>query len=111
MFVFRCSHSRELCRMRIPSILTENEIMQTFSLENKPNDLEPHVKAGLTHLKFVNEPFIVETQEGPMVISPDTVDGWDEGYYIAYPADGSKPYSIAPAYVRQNYVAWINPQQ
>jgi len=31
------------------------------------------------------------------------MDDWDNGYYIAYPDDGSKPYAISPAYVRQNY--------
>ncbi|MGD1973901.1 MAG: hypothetical protein PVH37_11705 [Desulfobacterales bacterium] len=45
----------------------------------------------------------VDTQEGELTISPETVDDWDNGYYIAYPDDGSKPYVISPAYVRQNY--------
>ncbi|MDH3724076.1 MAG: hypothetical protein OER74_21475 [Desulfobacteraceae bacterium] len=38
-----------------------------------------------------------------MLISPETVDGWDDGYYIAYTNDGSIPYAISPAYVHQNY--------
>lgn len=78
--------------------------MQTFSIENKPAGIKPYRKVATTDLAFVSEPFQVETQEGLMVISPETVDDWDNGYYLAYPSDGSKPYSIAPSFVRQNYV-------
>lgn len=78
--------------------------MKTFSLTNPPVDLKPHHKKSVVRLCFISEPFTVDTQEGPMVISPETVDDWDGGYFIAYPEDGSKPYSIAPAYVRNNYV-------
>lgn len=76
--------------------------MQRFSLENKP-ETAPYRKTGLTELAFSSEPFVVETQEGDMVISPETTDDWDGGYYVAFPADGSKPYSIAPSFVRDNY--------
>ena len=78
--------------------------MQSFSLDNRPSALKPHRKVTVTHLAFVSEPFVVETQEGSMTISPETVDDWDRGYYIAYPSDGSKPYSIAPKFVQDNYV-------
>ena len=56
-------------------------------------------------LALIKEPFKVDTQKGEMVISPETVDDWDDGYYVAYPDDGGKPYTISPAYVRQNYEA------
>ena len=78
--------------------------MKTFSLTHRPDALTPHRKKTLVRLAFIDEPFTVETQEGPMKIGPDTVDDWDGGYYIAYPDDGSKPYSISPSFVRENYV-------
>jgi ABC-type Fe3+-hydroxamate transport system substrate-binding protein len=78
--------------------------MKKFDLENKPQT-ELYRKKSTVELAFINEPFKVDTQEGEMVISPETVDDWDDGYYIAYPDDGSKSYSISPAYVRQNYEA------
>lgn len=76
---------------------------QTFNLDNKPTT-KPHRKRTTVELAFVTEPFTVETQEGAMTISPETVDDWDGGYYVAYPSDGSKPYSISPKFVRENYV-------
>jgi hypothetical protein len=78
--------------------------MQTFSLDHKPENLVAHRKKTTVLLAFISEPFEVETQEGPMRIAPDTVDDWEDGYFIAYPDDGSKPYSIAPSFVRNNYV-------
>lgn len=75
-----------------------------FTLENKPADMPRFRKSSTVQLLFVAEPFEVETQEGPIAISPETVDDWDEGYFVAYPDDGSKPYAIAPSYVRANYV-------
>lgn len=78
--------------------------MIPFSLENKPDHLVAHRKKTTVLLAFVEEPFVVETQEGTMKIGPDTVDDWDNGYYVAYPDDGSKPYPIAPSFVRNNYV-------
>ena len=78
--------------------------MKTFSLENRPQTRSYRKKTPV-ELAHINEPFAVDTQEGEMVISPETVDDWDDGYYIAYPDDGSKPYAISPAYVRQNYEA------
>jgi hypothetical protein len=44
-----------------------------------------------------------------MKIGPDTVDDWDGGYYIAIPSDGSKLYSIAPRFVRDNYEPILEP--
>jgi hypothetical protein len=78
--------------------------MKKFDLKNKP-PTQPYRKKSTVELAYINEPFKVVTQEGEMVISPETVDDWDDGYYIAYPDDGSKPYAISPAYVHQNYVA------
>lgn len=77
--------------------------MNKFSLKNPPANLFPYKKKAITFLSFQTEPFIVETQEGDMTISPETVDDWNEGYYIAYPEDGTKPYSIAKSYVDKNY--------
>jgi len=76
--------------------------MVYFTLSNRP-PCALYRKLTTVELGFVNEPFIVDTQEGFMTISPSTVDDWEDGYYIAYPSDGSKPYSIAPKYVRDNY--------
>jgi peptidoglycan hydrolase-like protein with peptidoglycan-binding domain len=76
-----------------------------YSLGNRPPNLPWFRKKTRAQLLFVSEPFEIETQEGVMRINPDTVDDWDDGYYIAFPEDGSKPYAIAPAYVRANYEA------
>ena len=78
--------------------------MKTFSLENKPENLVAHRKKTVVLLAFVEEPFAVETQEGTMKVGPDTVDHWENGYYVAYPDDGSKPYTISPLFVSNNYV-------
>ena len=78
--------------------------MEKFDIENK-SPTRPYRKKTTVELAFINEPLKVDTQEGEMVISPETVDDWDDGYYFAYPDDGSKPYTISPAYVRQNYEA------
>jgi len=77
--------------------------MHYYSLENPPGKLIEHKKKTTVFLKFLSESFLVETQEGVMTIAPETVDGWEDGYYIAYPSDGSKPYSISPSFVRENY--------
>jgi hypothetical protein len=77
--------------------------MQIFSLENKPETIPYYRKKTTVQLLFVAYPFQVETQEGVMTISPQTVDDWDGGYYVAYPDDGSPPYSISPSFVRNNY--------
>ena len=79
--------------------------MKHFSLENKPSDLVPYRRKSISYIKFIDEPFIVETQEGLVEISPDTVDDWDGGYYLVYPEDGSKPYTNSPKYVRDNLEA------
>jgi hypothetical protein len=77
--------------------------MRRFTLENRPPDLLDHLKTAIVSLLFMAEPFEVETQEGVQLISPETVDKWEGGYFLAYPGDGSKPYAIAPSYVRENY--------
>ena len=74
-----------------------------YSLENKPAELVELRKTATIRAQFVSEPFVVETQEGPMTISPETVDDWEDGYYVAYPSDGTKPYSISPKFIRENY--------
>jgi hypothetical protein len=78
--------------------------MKKFDIEDKPQT-GLYRKRTTVSLAHINEPFEVETQEGQIVISPETGDDWDDAYYIAYPDNGSKPYAISPAYVRQNYEA------
>ena len=78
--------------------------MKAFDLNNKP-ETQLYRKKSAVELAYIEEPFKVDTQEGEMVISPETVDDWEDGYYIAYPDDGSKPYAISPDYVRKNYEA------
>lgn len=78
--------------------------MPLYTLTTKPTSiaLELRKKTTISAI-FISEPFDVETQEGVLVISPETVDDWEDGYYIAYPSDGSKPYPISPKYIRDNY--------
>ncbi len=75
-----------------------------FSLENKSEYIPRYRKRTTVQLRFVDRSFKVDTQEGVMTISPETVDDWEDGYFVAYPDDGSKPYSISPSFVRENYV-------
>lgn len=77
--------------------------MQEFTIDLKPNGMRRHRKKTTIQLSFRTEPFVVETQEGSLTISPDTVDDWANGYFVAYPDDGSKPYAISPQFVRENY--------
>ena len=81
----------------------QEEAYEKFSLDRKANYLTAYRKKTQVLLSFQHTPFTVETQEGDIFISPDTVDDWEDGYYIAYPEDGSKPYAIAPSFVRNNY--------
>jgi len=74
-----------------------------FSRAHRPDGMTWFRKSTRVQLLRMTEPFEVETQEGVLRIAPDTVDDWDGGYYLAFPEDGSKPYAIAPAYVRANY--------
>jgi hypothetical protein len=74
-----------------------------YSLSNKPADIPWFRKKTRVQLLFVSEPFEVESQEGVLRIGPDTVDDWDGGYYLAFPDDGSKPYAMAPGFMRANY--------
>lgn len=78
--------------------------MKTYTLENKPDGLETYRKSSTVNMVFMTEPFVVETQEGTITISPSTVDDWDGGYYLVYPDDGSKPYSMSPSFAKKNYV-------
>jgi hypothetical protein len=74
-----------------------------FTQDNKPNEMPLYQKVTKVQMIFVTEPFEVKTQEGIVRIAPDTVEDWENGYYIAYPEDGSKPYPISPSFVRKNY--------
>jgi hypothetical protein len=76
--------------------------MMRFNLDNKP-ETERYQKFGEVDLAFIDSPFEVETQEGILTISPETVDDWENGYYLAYPDDGTKPYAISPSFMRNNY--------
>ena len=76
--------------------------MIRYNLQNRPKT-ERYRKLGTVNLVFIDSPFEVETIEGLMVISPETVEEWEDGYYLAYPGDGSKPYPISPKFVRNNY--------
>lgn len=78
--------------------------MENFSLENRPLDLGIYRKKSTVRAAFIAESFTVETQEGKMTISPETVDDWDGGYYVMYPSDGSKPYACAPSFFKTNYI-------
>ena len=42
-----------------------------------------------------------------MRISPSMTDDWEGGYYLVYTSDGSKPYSISPSFMRNNYTEVI----
>jgi hypothetical protein len=77
--------------------------MKLFTLSNRPHT-RPYRKTGSIQAALVREPFQVDTQEGVLTISPTTVDDWQDGYWVAYPSDGSKPYAIAPAFMKRNYV-------
>ena len=60
-------------------------------------------KKSFIEVVFITEPFIVETQEGSIDVNPETVDDWENGYYVAFPDDGSKPYPISAKFIRENY--------
>ena len=78
--------------------------MRIYSQEDKPANMTEYRKRSTIFAYFSKEPFMVDTQEGPMHISPETCDDWDGGYYLAYPSDGSKPYAISPSFMKMNYV-------
>ena len=77
--------------------------MERYTLKNKPKGLMTMRKKTKVRATIVHEPFQVETQEGLMKICPETVDDWDNGYYLVYPEDGSKPYTWSPKFARENY--------
>lgn len=79
--------------------------MNTYSLTNKPQGPAFSLKKKtFIRAVFLREPFSVETQEGTLLISPETCKDWDEGYWLAYPSDGSEPYAISPGYMSDNYI-------
>ena len=77
--------------------------MKAYDLGNEPGNTVEMRKTATIRAIFIQEPFNVITQEGSMIISPDTVDDWDGGYYLVYPSDGSMPYSISPSFIENNY--------
>ena len=77
--------------------------MERYTLENQPEGLVTMRKKTKVRAVFIREPFQVETQEGLMNISPETVDDWEGGYYVVYPDDGSKPYTWSPKFAKENY--------
>ncbi len=78
--------------------------MKTYTIENKPSDMVTMRKTATIEIARIDEPFEVETGEGKLLIDPDTCEDWDEGYFVAYPADGTKPYPISPSFISENYV-------
>ena len=88
-----------------PQQLTQGEnLMTKYSLENRPqNRLNPARKKALIYAVLMTEPFLVETQEGVLEYSPVTCDDWGEGYILAYPEDGSKPYAMSKTFFDSNY--------
>jgi hypothetical protein len=78
---------------------------QRFTINHLPpaEDMRTMQKTATIDVAFVPEPFEVETQEGVLYIHPENVEDWDDGYYVAYPSDGSKPYAISPSFIRENY--------
>lgn len=77
--------------------------MQVYSLTSKPEVTHEMRKTSTIHVAWVNQAFIIRTQEEKIIIDEDT-DGWDGGYYIAYPSDGSEPYAISRSFIESNYV-------
>ena len=77
--------------------------MKTYDLANRPEGLVKMRKTATIRAIFIDQPFQVDSQEGLMVISPVNVDDWEGGYYVVYPSDGTKPYSISPSFMRDNY--------
>ena len=76
--------------------------MKKITDADKKYSLE-YRKTATIEATFISEPFEIDTQEGIMVISPETVDDWSLGYWVAFPSDGSKPYAIAPKFFNMNY--------
>ena len=78
--------------------------MTTYTLESPPEGLTERRKTATVWAIWIEEPFWVVTQEGPMFISPSTTEDWEDGYYLIYPTDGSKPYSMSWSFMRDNYM-------
>ena len=76
---------------------------------NKPTDLDRYTKTATIELQWMDEPFTVRTLEGTTHdVGPETEE-WEEGYWIAWPDDGTDPYPIAPSFVRGNYAPLPKP--
>jgi hypothetical protein len=73
-------------------------------LDERPDSLPQFRKTGTVSLQWLAEPFVVDTEEGEIAIDQST-DGWDGGYWVSWPSDGTKPYAISPAFVAANYEA------
>ena len=82
---------------------SEEKSMKTYDLRNEPGNTIEMRKTATIRVVFIEQPFRVDTQEGLMTISPADTDDWEDGYYLVYPSDGSKPYSISPSFMRDNY--------
>jgi len=79
-------------------------LMPIFSLDARPEDegVECRKLTTIT-VYFLDQPFVVETAEGSLTVSPETVDDWEDGYFVVYPADGSKPYAMSKRFLKANY--------
>lgn len=73
-----------------------------ITIDDRPESLPEFRKTGTVSLQWLNQPFTIETQEGPMTID-ETTAGWEDGYWVSWPSDGTMPYAISPAFVRENY--------
>lgn len=76
--------------------------MKTYDLGNEPGNTTEMRKTATIRVIFIEKAFRVDTQEGVMEIGPTLMD-WDGGYYLVYPSDGTKPYSISSSFMRDNY--------
>ena len=77
--------------------------MKTYDLGNEPGNTVEMRKTATIRAIFIDQPFQVDSQEGLMRIAPETTTDWEGGYYVVYPSDGTKPYSISPSFMRDNY--------
>ena len=79
-------------------------LMPIFSLDARPEDegVECRKLTTIT-VYWLDQPFVVETGEGSLTVSPGTVDDWEDGYFVVYPADGSKPYAMSKRFLKANY--------
>ncbi len=83
--------------------------MRFYNKTERPDELTEYTKRTAIRAAFLTEPFALDTQEGVMTFD-ETHDGWQRGYWIAYPDDGSEPYAISSTFMAANYVATAAPQ-